>query len=78
MNIKRVAEFFEGDNKRLSMTRLLAFMSFFPASSVLGVSHSDTALTVYLSAYVVQLVGGKTADAWMQKVKNATPNRSVK
>lgn len=53
------------------MTRLLAFMSFFPASSVLAVSHSDTALGLYLSAYVLQLVGGKTADAYMEKVKNA-------
>lgn len=65
----RATQFFEGDDGRLSMTRLLAFMSFFPASSVLAVSHSDTALGLYLSAYVLQLVGGKTADAYMQKVK---------
>ncbi len=78
MNLKRVAEFFEGQDNRLSMTRLLAFMSFFPASSVLAVSHSDTALTVYLTAYVAQLVGGKTADAYMQKVQNALPKLNRK
>lgn len=68
----RIVEFFENDDKQLSMTRLLAFMSFFPASSVLAVSHSDTALGLYLGAYVAQLVGGKGVDTWMQKVKNAT------
>lgn len=69
MKLGRVAEFFEDSDGHLSMTRLLAFMSFFPASSVLGVSHTDNALTVYLGAYVLQLVGSKGVDAY--KVKNA-------
>lgn len=71
MSIKRVSEFFEGEDKRFSMTRLLAFASFFPASSVLAIIHTETALGYYLGAYVLQMVGGKTADAYMQKVKNA-------
>lgn len=71
MKLPRISEFFEGEDKRLSMTRLLAFMSFFPASFVLAISHTDTALGVYLGAYVAQLVGSKGADAYMQKVKNA-------
>lgn len=65
-------EFFLGDGNVLSMTRLLAFMSFFPASYVLVTSKSDTALGLYLAAYVAQLVGGKYSDAYMSKVTNAT------
>ncbi len=66
----RVAEFFQDSDKRYSMTRLLSFMSFFPASSILIASHSDTALTVYLTAYVAQYGGSKWIDM-KGRVKNA-------
>jgi len=69
----RILEFFEGDNGELSMMRLLAFMSFFPSSSVLVASGSDTALGIYLAVYAAQTVGSKGVDVYMQKVKNATP-----
>ncbi len=73
----RVIEFFEDGDKRLSMTRLLSFLSFFPASSVLAVSHTDTALTIYLTAYVAQFSGSKWIDM-KSKVKNAAPKSTSK
>lgn len=65
----RWAEFFEGDGNRLSMTRLLAFMAWFPASIILIWKPDDTNFSWYVSAFVIQLIGGKTADAYMRKVK---------
>lgn len=55
-------EFFEGDNTRLSMSRLLCFMSFFPASYVVVANGGEGALGWYLGAYVLGYVGGKVAD----------------
>lgn len=66
----RLAEFFQDGDGRLSMTRLLSFLSFFPASSVLAVSHTDTALTIYLTAYVAQYGGSKWIDM-KGRMKNA-------
>jgi hypothetical protein len=60
--MSRVIEFFEGDHLRLSMTRLLCFMSFFPASYVVIVTKSENALGWYLSSYVLGYVGGKVSD----------------
>jgi hypothetical protein len=58
----RWIEFFEDDSKRLSMTRLLCFLSFFPASYVLLKSPTEGMLGWYLGAYVLGYVGGKGAD----------------
>jgi len=68
--ITRYIEFFEGDNGRLSMTRLLCFLSFFPASYVVIADLSDSTLGWYLGAYVLGYVGGKGFDAIQNK---ATP-----
>lgn len=62
----RIVELFEGDNSQLSMTRLLCFMSFFPASAVVLYEHSENTLGWYLGAYVLGYVGGKTADVFMK------------
>jgi hypothetical protein len=62
MNFMRWVEFFEGDNRRLSMTRLLCFLSFAPASYVVVTTRSDSVLGWYLSAYVLGYVGGKVSD----------------
>lgn len=64
--MRRYIEFFEGDNGRLSMTRLLCFLSFFPASFVVVETLSENALGWYLGAYVVGYVGGKGADVFMK------------
>jgi hypothetical protein len=64
-------EFFQNNDGENSMSRLLAFMSFFPASFVLLWIHSVEALASYLAAYVTGYIGGKGADIFNKKVKNA-------
>lgn len=67
----RWIEFFEGENARLSMARLLCFLSFFPSSYV--VVHNvdsmniENILAYYIGGYVLGYVGGKTADVFMDK-----------
>jgi len=73
----RFAEFFEGDEGRLSMTRALMFMSWFPASYVV-VANADKAtaselLTIYLTAFVLGYLGGKGADIFMKPKIPAEP-----
>lgn len=63
---QRLPEFFEGDDGRMSMARLMIFMSFFPASYVVVLSCTEMALGVYLSAYVGGYLGGKGADIFKQ------------
>lgn len=62
MNWLRWVEFFEGDDKRLSMTRLLCFMSFPPSTWVVVKSMNENTLGWYLGAYVMGYVGGKLGD----------------
>lgn len=66
MQLCKLAEFFEGDNKRLSMMRLTVFLSFWPASYVVLATQTAETLGWYLSAYVAGYVGGKTTDIFMQ------------
>lgn len=67
--MNRWVEFFEGDNNRLSMSRLMMFLSFFPATYALLRLMSDTALGYFLGAYVLNYIGGKVGDAMKQKPK---------
>ncbi len=60
-------EFFEGDNGRLSMTRLLMFLSFPPSTYVLVNSSDADALAWYLGAYVTGYALGKGAEALSSK-----------
>lgn len=60
-----VMDFFRADGGGLSMTRLLCFMSFFPASYVVIKVQDEGTLGWYLGAYVLGYVGGKGADAIM-------------
>lgn len=55
----RFHEFFEDDDKMLSMSRLLCFLSFFPASYVVIITKSVDSLGWYLGAFVLQYVGAK-------------------
>jgi hypothetical protein len=73
MALNRFGEFFHSDTGAMSMTRLLCFLSFFPASYVIMASKSAEALAWYLAAYTGAYVGGKFAD--VKGVKNA--NSSV-
>jgi len=61
--MSRWVEFFEGDANRLSMTRLLCFMSFFPSSYVLITHPSADMLLWYLASFTAGYAGGKLADA---------------
>ncbi len=63
----RSIEFFEGENNRLSMTRLLCYISIFPASYVVVMTKTEATLGWYLGAYVLGYVGGKTADVFGKK-----------
>ena len=58
----RLVEFFEAEDKRLSMTRLLCFMSFFPATVVVMRDGTVDTLSWYLGAFVLGYIGGKGAD----------------
>ncbi len=58
----RVIEFFVGENNLLSMTRLLCFMSWFPATYVVVKSESENILGWYLGSFVGGFVGGKLSE----------------
>jgi hypothetical protein len=73
----RFVEFFEGEHRLLSMTRLVLFMSFFPASYVIVKYPSSETLSWYLSAYVLGYVGGKGADVLTQRKKDDTIDMDV-
>ena len=60
----------------MSMTRLLLFMSFFPASVVVLKAQSADTLGWFLTAYAIGYVGGKTADIFT-KPKEATNGISL-
>lgn len=62
----RVTEFFEGGARdRLSMGRLTVFMAFWPATYVLIKTPTDTMMGLYLGAFVLSYLGGKSADIFM-------------
>lgn len=64
----RWLEFFEGTGNQLSMTRLLMFMSFFPATYILIVTRSIDGLLYFLGAFVVGYIGGKGADCFPRRI----------
>lgn len=58
----RIIEFFEDDQHLLSMTRLLCFLSWFPATYVVVRSENENILGWYLGSYVLGFVGGKASE----------------
>jgi hypothetical protein len=68
----RFIEFFEGANNRLSMSRLLAFLSIFPATFVLIYKHDAETLAYYLGAFVSGYIGGKFADRPQRNIERDT------
>lgn len=67
--LSRWIEFFEGEDGHLSMSRLLCFMSFFPAAYVVMASQSEGTLGWFLGAYGGIYVGGKVGDALKSKTQ---------
>jgi len=61
-------EFFEDDEGRLSMSRLLCFLAFPAATYVVILKPSAEVLGVYLGAFVLGYIGGKFGE-----VRNAKP-----
>jgi len=59
---KCAAQFFHDERGQYSMSRLLCFLAFFPASYVVVATKSSEALGWYLSAYAAAYVGGKATD----------------
>jgi len=72
----RRAEFLEGENRILSMARLLTLMSWFPATGVVVYLRSTESLSVYLGAFVLNSVANKGIDVYGRK-KNAKSNPAV-
>lgn len=76
---ERWVEFFEDNNDGLSMTRLLCFLSFFPAAYVLIIStpaERGTLMGLFLGAYATAYTVGKGIDAWrIAKTDTETPTK---
>ncbi len=60
----RYSQFFENDAGRLSMTRLVVFATFVPATWVL--LHDFDQLTTYLGFYIGGYAAGKVSDTFMK------------
>lgn len=55
-------EFFQDERGGNSMTRLLCFLSFWPASWVVVMHPDEASLGWYLGAYVLGYAGGKAVE----------------
>lgn len=71
----RLWEFFEGEETTLSMSRLLCFLSFFPASYISVKIGNENALTIYVATYALSYLGSKGLDV-VNKIK-ANPTTSI-
>lgn len=58
----KLRQFFEDNNGGLSMTRLLCFLSFWPASYVVIKDGTEATLAWYLGTFALSYLGGKGAD----------------
>jgi hypothetical protein len=72
--MKRAVEFFEGVGNRLSMMRLMLFMSWFPASWVLFKNGTTEALAVYVGTYAALSGNNKWAE---RKVSNGVDSEQL-
>lgn len=63
----RLVEFFEGEDSRLSMTRLMLAASFLPASYIAVATLNENIFMAYVGAYVIGYIGGKGADMFSQR-----------
>ncbi len=74
--MEKLKEFFEDDGGHYSMTRLLCFLSFFPASWVVIQHGGEGTLGWYLGAYVLGYTGGKAVDVAAMKAKKGKHDES--
>lgn len=71
----RLTEFFEGENKRLSMPRLCMFMSFWPATAVMLWKQEADIFAWYLSSFAAAYGVASVSGAIKGRGRNAD-NRS--
>lgn len=69
----RFSEFFEADDGRLSMTRLIVFLTFPPATWVL--LQDGDQLSNYLGFYIGGYAAGKASDIFMKGGKHANDSQ---
>lgn len=72
----RTLEFFEGDNGRLSMTRLCTFLCFWPCCWIGVRINTVEAIWAIGSIFVLGYVAGRGADA-IQSFSNQKPEKSM-
>lgn len=68
-------EFFEDENGGLSMTRLLNFLAFWPASYAFMLNPTEGMAGIYLGVFAGTYALGKGIDAW--KTKPASPPTQI-
>jgi len=67
---------FLGENDLMSMSRLLPFMAFFPASYVLVKTMNETIFGWYVSTFAAMYLGGKGIDGF-KKLPQLRDNSNV-
>lgn len=72
----RWVELFEGNGRRLSMSRLLVFMAFWPSAWAMLKNPTETMVGLFLGAFVANYIGGKSADVFMGVEKLAASGDS--
>jgi len=72
---KEVRQFFEEGTGQLSMTRLLQFLSFFPASYLAVRIGNENSLTILVAAYGGAYIAGKWLD---RKLPDMPPRKEEK
>lgn len=65
--MKRIIEIFQADDKSLSLTRVLCFISIIPATYVLIINPTEGMMGLYLGAYVMGYISGKGLDAMVSR-----------
>lgn len=70
-------EFFQDEEGHNSMTRLLCFLSFWPASWVVVQNPGEASLGWYLGAYVLGYAGGKAVDVASLKVRRGSSKQQI-
>lgn len=65
------SQYFKDHKGNLSMARLLVFLSFIVAAPVLLWLHTENAMTIFLSAFVINYAVGKTNETFDKRGKDA-------
>lgn len=74
-NVGGAREFFEDESGALSMTRLLNFLAFWPASYAFVLNPTEGMAGIYLGVFAGTYAVGKGIDAW--KAKPASPPAQI-